>query len=265
MQQERRKAGDAALPALRPFSSPRVVVLAIAVTALLLVVFQASAGRPSASRYFFVAADCPAQAAAGTVCGGFPATGVRALVILREILHALPAILAVLVAYSLFLGLRARMGWLHPRNIVHVVALATLILGPVLLVNVGLKGYAARPRPYATDVFGGNLPFVAAGDFGGQCTSNCSFVSGEAAAGFWLICLVPLVSAGWRRRTAIAASMAAVVCGALRLAFGAHYLSDIVMAGAFTLAIFCVCAYWAERWAISRNASASSDSAEHAL
>ncbi len=207
MQQERRKAGDAALPALRPFSSPRVVMLAIAITALLLVVFQSFPQIDlSVSRYFFVAADCPAQTAVGNVCGSFPATRIRALVILREILHALPAILAVLVAYSLFLGLRARMSWLHPRNIVHVVALATLILGPVLLVNVGLKGYAARPRPYATDVFGGTLPFVPAGDFGGQCTSNCSFVSGEAAAGFWLICLVPLVAVAWRRRAAIAAS-----------------------------------------------------------
>ena len=55
---------------------------------------------------------------------------------------------------------------------------------PWLMANVTLKEYWARPRPIAVVQFGGNEPFVPWWDPRGDCTANCSFVSGEVTEAF---------------------------------------------------------------------------------
>ena len=79
---------------------------------------------------------------------------------------------------------------------------------PQILVNLLLKSYSGRPRPHQTDLFGGDLPFMPAGSFSGQCENNCSFISGEAAGAGWLICLIPLLPP--RLRLALAPGIIAV-------------------------------------------------------
>ena len=126
-------------------------------------------------------------------------------------------------------------------------ALAALIIGPGLIVNVFLKEYWGRPRPASTDLFGGTLPFVPAGEWSNACPDNCSFVSGEASSIFWLVCLIPLWPKRSRGKAAVVICAIAVLTAGLRVAFGGHYLSDVVLGGLSTLIVFAALAVLVER------------------
>ena len=65
--------------------------------------------------------------------------------------------------------------------------LLTLALGPGLLVNGFLKSHWGRARPREVSTFGGRQSFSPAYVIAHQCRNNCSFVSGDAAIGFYLI------------------------------------------------------------------------------
>jgi lipid A 4'-phosphatase len=107
-------------------------------------------------------------------------------------------------------------------------------LGPLLMSNLLFKSNWGRPRPSQTDLFGGNLEFTPAWQVSGQCSWNCSFVSGEASMSMALVAFAFLIPKP-RRRTAIAVVCAwTVVVSANRMAFGAHYLSDVLLAAAMT-------------------------------
>ncbi|HEY0122684.1 MAG TPA: phosphatase PAP2 family protein [Rhizobium sp.] len=118
------------------------------------------------------------------------------------------------------------------------IALGSLLLGPVLIVNLWLKAFSGRPRPRQTDLFGGTLDFVHAGSFAGKCVSNCSFVSGEAAAAGWLFCLIFIIPQPARTALAAPIVVVSILIPALRVAFGSHYLSDAVLGWLSSLVIF---------------------------
>ena len=65
--------------------------------------------------------------------------------------------------------------------------LASLALGPGLLVNGVLKENSHRPRPEQTVEFGGPWRFRPFDEFDGECRRNCSFVSGEVATSAWTL------------------------------------------------------------------------------
>lgn len=105
---------------------------------------------------------------------------------------------------------------------------AVYAIGPGLLVNAGLKNYSHRPRPIQTlEVAGASAMFRPFYRFDGACSRNCSFSSGEAASAFWTVApamLAPptlrLVAVGFALAYGCAVSF-------LRLALGAHFLSDV--------------------------------------
>ena len=68
-----------------------------------------------------------------------------------------------------------------------VFLVATLALGPGLLVNVVLKDHWGRSRPIDVTQFGGTDHYVRWWDPRGDCPNNCSFVSGDVAGAFWTI------------------------------------------------------------------------------
>jgi membrane-associated PAP2 superfamily phosphatase len=111
---------------------------------------------------------------------------------------------------------------------------ATLALGPGLLVNAILKDHWPRPRPVAVSEFGGTERFVAWWDPRGACPRNCSFVSGEAATAFWTLAPAALVPPPWRALALTAAAAYGIGIGGLRLAAGAHFFTDVAFAGVFT-------------------------------
>ena len=110
-----------------------------------------------------------------------------------------------------------------------------LALGPGVVVNLFLKEVSGRPRPRDTVLFGGDLPFVPAGTFSDHCLSNCSFVSGEAAASFWLVGLACLLPPAVRPGGTLVLCAVAAVGASMRVMFGAHYLSDALLGGIISL------------------------------
>ncbi|MEJ2033703.1 MAG: phosphatase PAP2 family protein [Deltaproteobacteria bacterium] len=108
--------------------------------------------------------------------------------------------------------------------------LASLAVGPGLLVNGVFKGHWGRPRPNQTLEFGGTetyLPPLVKGDF----PDGHSFPSGHASVAFVFVVLWFI----WRRRhptlawTALLGSLLlGLIVGYARMAVGAHYLSDIL-------------------------------------
>ena len=116
----------------------------------------------------------------------------------------------------------------------------TMALGPGALVNLTLKDHWHRPRPIHTVEFGGSQEFRPWYRDDGACYHNCSFVSGEASTGFWMVAPAMLAPPP-ARGPAIAGALAfGVGASLLRLAAGAHYLSDVLLGGLFTLILVAI-------------------------
>lgn len=105
------------------------------------------------------------------------------------------------------------------------------LLGPGLLVNGILKSHWGRPRPNDVMEFGGALPFVNWWDMHGTCPSNCSFISGEAAAAAWLFGPAMMAPRRWRPLTMSLAAAFFVLTSGLRMAAGGHFLTDVAIGG----------------------------------
>jgi lipid A 4'-phosphatase len=109
----------------------------------------------------------------------------------------------------------------------------SLAIGPGLIVNQLFKENWGRARPSQVTEFGGDRIFSPAFVIAGQCPRNCSFVSGDASVGFATLALALL--AARRRGVAIAAAIGTgAALGAMRIAQGGHFFSDVVFAGVFT-------------------------------
>jgi membrane-associated phospholipid phosphatase len=95
-----------------------------------------------------------------------------------------------------------------------------------------LKDHWGRARPSQIEAFGGTRQFTPAPLPASQCERNCAFVSGHAALAFSVVSFALLLPSGRRRRFAIAAALGfGGLVGVVRMAAGAHFLSDVVYAG----------------------------------
>ena len=102
-----------------------------------------------------------------------------------------------------------------------------LIFGAGLIVNVALKDNFGRARPRDVVEFGGTKQFTPAFVVSSECETNCSFSSGEGAAGFFFMALALTVSR--RRRVFLAAAGLGILVAVSRIAAGAHFFSDTVV------------------------------------
>ncbi len=118
--------------------------------------------------------------------------------------------------------------------------LTTLILGPGVLVNLILKNNWGRPRPHTVDQFGGDLPYQPVWWPTDLCDTNCSFVSGEASAGMWLVAAVIVAPAAWRLALLCFVLPLALILSLNRIAFGGHFLSDTLISWGLTLLVILV-------------------------
>lgn len=104
--------------------------------------------------------------------------------------------------------------------------LAVLLLGPGLLVNGVLKNHSVgRARPANVVEFGGDDTFTMPFQYSGQCQKNCSFVSGHAAIGFYVIAFA---WAFGRRRWLTAGIALGAFVGFGRILQGGHFFSDVL-------------------------------------
>jgi len=116
---------------------------------------------------------------------------------------------------------------------VYAYLLLSLALGPGLVVNEIFKNHWGRARPRQILEFGGTADFTPPWLPADQCARNCSFTSGDASVGFWLVTLAFLLPEPWRTR-AIWGSVALGLCvGYARMAKGAHFMSDVLYSGLF--------------------------------
>jgi hypothetical protein len=220
------------------WADPVLLLALMALWIALAIVFNGESAIDQRVSAMFFRAEACAGGAAATVCGVFPAAHSVFWGALRNLFHYLPMAAAIAVAAVLASELAAGRGWSWPRVRYATLALAAFALGPGLLVNGILKNHWGRPRPVSTELYGGTLPFVPAGQWSDACPANCSFVSGEAASIFWLVCLIPLLPTAFRRAGAVVIVVAAVFTSGLRVAFGGHYLSDVTLGGLSTLVVF---------------------------
>lgn len=106
--------------------------------------------------------------------------------------------------------------------------LAVLVIGAGLIVNGAFKNQFGRARPNQVAEFGGTRVFTPAFVHSNECRKNCSFSSGEAAAGFFSIALVYAFARRNRKALVLSVVFGGVVSLA-RIASGAHFLSDTIV------------------------------------
>jgi lipid A 4'-phosphatase len=105
--------------------------------------------------------------------------------------------------------------------------LLVLMLGSGLIVNVVFKNHFGRARPRDLREFGGSRQFTPAFAVADQCSSNCSFSSGDTAGAFFFMAFAIALSR--RRVIAVAAVGFGVAVSLSRIASGAHFFSDTVV------------------------------------
>jgi lipid A 4'-phosphatase len=161
--------------------------------------------------------------------GGF--WGAPAVWRARDLLRVAPFWLLGLLA-ALWLARRWRWpGLAAPSGAGIVFLMVSLILGPGLIVNLGLKDHSHRPRPVHVTQFGGDEAFRPWYRFDGACKRNCSFASGEAASSFWTLAPALLAPPPLRAVAVAAAILYGVATSALRVLVGGHFLSDVLVGG----------------------------------
>jgi lipid A 4'-phosphatase len=138
-----------------------------------------------------------------------------------------------------------------------VFLIATLALAPGLVTNLVLKDYWPRSRPIDVPQFNGTEHFTPWWDPRGGCAKNCSFVGGEASGAFWTLAPAALSPPAWRPLAYGAALVFATGVSALRLAFGAHFFSDLVFSGVFTFLIIWLAHGFIYRWPRTRFTDAA--------
>lgn len=119
----------------------------------------------------------------------------------------------------------------------------SISVGPGIVANVLLKDEWGRARPHQILEFGGTKRFTSPLVPTDQCKRNCSFVSGEASAVFAPLFALALVVPQWSAALIVAGTIAGGVVGVIRMAQGAHFLSDIVFAGVF-MALTVAALHW---------------------
>lgn len=227
------------------WATPAAILAVSALWILLLLVFRLfDQWDLGFSGLFFDSARCAETArTSGHGCSGFTLGSWHILRGIREFLHPFPVQLGIVLLVMLAVELAMGRRWPDAGIRIKTVLIGTLILGPGLVVNGVLKAFWGRPRPWMSEDFGGWLPFVEAGTISGYCdTGNCSFVSGEAASAGWLMCVALLLAVYGYRGLAWAFGTVAVAMAGLRVAFGAHYLSDAVLGFLLTILVFTVLA-----------------------
>jgi lipid A 4'-phosphatase len=106
-------------------------------------------------------------------------------------------------------------------------------IGPGLIANLVFKDQWGRARPKHVAEFGGTKRFTPAPMPSDECHRGCSFISGEAATTFVAFYAAAAIVPQWAAALIVAGTLSGLAAGAMRIAQGAHFASDVVFAGLF--------------------------------
>lgn len=115
--------------------------------------------------------------------------------------------------------------------------MATLIVGPGLLVESLLKPNWGRARPKDLTIFGGQADYTPPLWIANECERNCSFVSGHAALAFWVSAYGFMLPPKWRMLAVAGGLTFGALVGWVRIVQGGHFLSDVVFAGLIVIGV----------------------------
>lgn len=211
------------------WGNPLFAATIIFVWCSLLLVFRSNPRLDlNALSFFYDSAYCQ-NATKKASCIGFPLSDNTALNLLRDILHIAPNLIGAILIVFLVIQYRNGKSWKNERFRNPAIVLASLLIGPLLTVNIIFKEAFGRVRPRSIEEFGGTMDFTLPGDIAGQCLSNCSFVSGEASIGGWFLVCGLLFPPQYRSSAYAGLFILGSFMALLRLAFGAHFLSDVIL------------------------------------
>lgn len=146
------------------------------------------------------------------------------------------AIFLVVASLIYFIGefLRKPLFSLTRRRVLVVVLSISISAG--FLTNFVFKNHWGRARPRDVIEFGGDKQFTPACVMTNQCVKNCSFTSGEASFAFSFLCFA-LLARRHRRQWMGGIMLLGTSVGFIRIISGAHFLSDVVLGGIYTILI----------------------------
>jgi lipid A 4'-phosphatase len=128
---------------------------------------------------------------------------------------------------------RGRPQWLGLGKVHWLFLAACLAAGPGLVANIVFKNQWGRARPSQVVEFRGTKAFTPPLVIANECRRNCSFVSGEASSTFVTLYAAAALLPQWSVALIAAGTVGGLATGLIRMAQGAHFLSDIIFAGVF--------------------------------
>jgi lipid A 4'-phosphatase len=150
---------------------------------------------------------------------------------LRFLFNSFFYLTCALTLVGLFVAGRTAGTWLELRFSKWLFLALCLVIGPLVVTNIGLKDHWGRARPRDVVEFGGSKAFTPPIPPSEQCQYNCSFVSGEASSVFIVFFAAAFLITGQARNLVTAGIVAGGAAGLVRMAQGGHFLSDVVFAG----------------------------------
>lgn len=121
------------------------------------------------------------------------------------------------------------------RPSIAIFLIVTALAIPALVVNAGFKQNWGRPRPVHVVEFGGRQDFQPWWSNAGTCARNCSFMSGETSAAAMLVGAATLAPLTLRPFAIGLAGLFTLMTGLTRVAFGGHWLSDVLLGGSVSV------------------------------
>lgn len=122
--------------------------------------------------------------------------------------------------------------------------LSSLAVGPGLLANLLFKENWGRARPSQITEFGGQALYTPPFLVTDQCDSNCSFVSGHGALGFWVTAFAFLLPLAWRSAGLMVTLCFGITVGVVRIVQGGHFFSDVLYSGVLVITVNWIFARW---------------------
>lgn len=158
----------------------------------------------------------------------------------------------IVIAMLLLIGLHVLLPKRHEICAPHkpLFVLLSFAAGPGLVVET-LKVLIGRARPRHLLEFGGTADFTPVWQFSAACARNCSFPSGEASGAAAALSLLVFIPERQRWIAAVVLTPILMLIAFNRVLFGAHFLSDVVLAWLLTMLAMA----WIWRWTDARSKS----------